>query len=136
MLALLDSLMPQNLKIYPEIIISILEDAKASNKERISLVDVIWEYDRRNKLMPLLEEINEALKTITWVNTTKVGEEVFLGITPEQTSYVVISESDFHLASKEYSRRFWKAYKNLKQIFRKMRNHFSIQVLNKSILPV
>ena len=101
------------MKKYPEIIRSILEDARASGQARISLVDVIWQYDGRNKLAVLLEEINDALKTISWITISRQGKEVFLDFVSGPSSTVEITEADFRWADREYRRRFSKAYKKM-----------------------
>ena len=99
----------QKMKKYPEIVKSILEDARESGQERISLVDVIWQYDERNKLAPLLEEINDALKTIGWITTSRQGKELFFDFVSRSNSAVEITEADFRWADKEYRRRLCKS---------------------------
>lgn len=101
-------------KTYPEIIKSIIDDARASGQKRISLVDVIWQYDGRNKLAVLISEINAALKTIDWISFSKEGKELFLIFNQGQGNNVEVSEADFKWADNEYRRRFAKALKNIK----------------------
>ncbi|MHB0915101.1 MAG: hypothetical protein ACYC57_10755 [Thermoleophilia bacterium] len=99
-------------KEYPEIFMSILSDAKASGQDRLSLVDIIWRYDGRNKLAPLLSELNTALQMIDWVNVKKQGKELFIHFTGSPQNHVEISSEDFDWADNEYRRRFWKAVKD------------------------
>jgi hypothetical protein len=99
---------------YPEIMREIFEDFKASGINQIPLVDVISTYDGRNKLAPLPEEVNEALKTIDWLVTVKKGKEVFFEISSNQIARTEIKREEFLWASKEYTKRFWKAYKKVK----------------------
>lgn len=93
---------------YPAIIKSFLEEARTSGREKLSLVDLRWQYDARNKQAVLLEEINDALKTITGISLSRDGKELFLCYTAEQSNTVEISPSDFKWADNEYRRRFRK----------------------------
>ena len=98
----------------PEVVESVLRDARASGVERISLVDVIWGYDARNKLAVLPEEINEALSRIDWIVEDREDEQLFLCFTSNPVgSHVVVSDADFRWADAEYRRRFWRAYEEL-----------------------
>ncbi|MFA4829475.1 MAG: hypothetical protein WC855_12975 [Thermodesulfovibrionales bacterium] len=101
------------MKIYPEIVRTILENARSSGEDRISLVDVIWKYDEKNKLAPLLEEINEALRDIDWISLSWDDKELFLIFKDSHTASVSVTKEDFKWADNEYRRRFSKALKKL-----------------------
>lgn len=100
-------------KDYPEIFVSILEDARASGASRISLVDAIAQYDGRNKLAPLLSELNSALSSLNWIATSKEKKELFFTFSDTPVGPVQVADTDFSWADKEYRKRFWKSLKEL-----------------------
>jgi len=100
---------------YPQIVVDIIRDARDSGNERISLVDIIWQYDARNRLAILLEEINEALKHIDWVTYDIEGNEVFLCFTRTGQPEFFIDKDEFEWADKEYRRRFRAKLKEIKR---------------------
>ena len=65
---------------YPEIFRSIMSDARSSGIKRISLVDIIGQYDARQHLAPLLSELNIALSTIDYIKLVFDGEGAISGI--------------------------------------------------------
>lgn len=101
---------------YTDLVEAILRDAQEAGDERISLVEVMWRFDARQRIPMLPDEINEALASIDGVVEEREKRELFFRFAPDVVgSHVVVSKEDFHWADQEYNRRFWKAYRELRQ---------------------
>ena len=86
-------------------------DQCAAEKREATLVGMHWYIDGRNKTMPLLEEINQALQQRPTVRIQRVkGAVVF---SPNGSDGIVTHE-DMRHADKQYRREFSAALKALR----------------------
>lgn len=67
---------------YPLTVEAVLRDSRESGEERISLTEVVTRFKGRKKLLPRVEEINEALERIDWIEEERDGGELFFRFSP------------------------------------------------------
>jgi hypothetical protein len=75
-----------------------------------TLVGVQWYVDGRNKTLPLLEEINEALRHRPSLLVERLNGAVVFSLSGTEK---VITAEDLRLADKQYRKEFSVAYKKL-----------------------
>ena len=88
-----------------------LDQCNATGR-KATLVGMYWYIDGRNKTMPLVEEVNEALNQRLQMRVSR--ERTTTVFSPEGKERAV-SAQDMRNADKQYREEFWAEYRRLRQ---------------------
>ena len=87
-------------------------DGCAATNQRATLVGMLWHVDGRNKTLPLVEEVNEALKQRPSICVERVDSLVLFGLHGSERAITV---EDMRGADKQYRKEFAAALRRLQK---------------------
>jgi hypothetical protein len=88
-----------------------------AKKTELSLEDLLWYFDYKQRTIPTVQEITGALEIETDVQVKKIGRKVLFVRANQKVeeAEVSLTDEDLERAYKQYNKEFWKLYKQLDQ---------------------